>query len=159
MSQSPSQDSLPSFATRGRPPAICERMMEAARERRRPMQQQISVGSWPRAEPGRLGEEKQNGPCLHRKLAESAAKIAKLRGCTKQLSARRTIPAPLLIRYCGAEVSEYFLAVYMALAVFKALHRSVAISAHLFRAALADIGKAPPKSARGRAPRARCQSG
>ena len=26
------------------------------------MQQQVSVGNWPRAEPGRLGEAKQNGP-------------------------------------------------------------------------------------------------
>src|SRR5829696_2070575 len=136
-------------------------------KRRRPIRQHISAGNWRRAEPGRLGEAKQDRPSglLDGKLLPESARIPgniarlPMRAGTQQLSARRTIPAPLLIRYCGAEVSRILPAVDMVLAVFEALHRSVAISAHLFRAALADIGKAPPKSARGRAPRARCQSG
>ena len=80
------------------------------------MQQQLSVGNWPRAEPGRLGEAKQNGPSglldgnpCRKALASGNIARLPMRASTKQLSAGRTFPAPLLIRYCGAEVSEYFL--------------------------------------------------
>jgi len=146
---------------------LSETMMEAAREAAPAHPTTYFPGNWRRAEPGRLGEAKQDRPSglLDGKLLPESARIPgniarlPMRAGTQQLSARRTIPAPLLIRYCGAEVSRILPAVDMVLAVFEALHRSVAISAHLFRAALADIGKAPPKSARGRAPRARCQSG
>ncbi len=69
------------------------------------------------AEPGHSGEEKQNGPSglldgkAYRKALASLANIARLpmRAGTATFGPSNN-PSPLLIRYCGAEVSEYLLA-------------------------------------------------